>query len=78
MWKGGCLHRDVRLKKDARPQGRLDGPRLLLLMAALVIRGAAAVAVVAAAAVRVRLLGNGAEREIRIVMAATAGKFAGG
>jgi hypothetical protein len=69
----------VRLEKDARPQGRLDGPRLLLLlMAALVIRGAAAVAVVAAAAVRVRLLGNGAQREIRVVMAAAAWQFAGG
>ncbi len=80
MWKGGGLHCDVRLEKDAGAQGRLDGPRLLLLllMAALVIRGAAAVAVVAAAAVRVRLLGNGAQREVRVVVAAAAGKFAGG
>jgi hypothetical protein len=81
MWKGGCLHCDVRLEKDTRPQGRLDRSRLLLLLtAALVIgaRGAAAVAVVAAAAVRVRLLGNGAQREVRVVMAAAAGKFAGG
>ena len=70
--KGGGLHGDVRLQEHAGTgQGGLQRARQLLLLM-LVLIGATAAATVAAAAVRVRLLGNGAQRKVRVVVARTA------
>ena len=69
MRYGGGLHCDVWLQEDAGPRqrGLQRAGQLLLLL--LIGAAAALAAVAAAAAVRMRLLGNGAQREIRIVVA---------